>query len=283
MIAFVFDRRSLVLLGVGAAFLGLVLVAIGFLLGVQYGVLPPPAVTQSTTAQTNLPALPARVTGFANDSAAPEPGTDVGNSDADPAAPSEETGASESSLAAGSDPESLPYLDAPANDEPSAESAPGPPATATPPSRARAFSAAPRLDSPSDPIVDSRGGEPVSLAPSPRSAPDLTDQPADRPAEPQTGSAASITSAAITAMSTGESGRYAVQVGAYRERLNCDAMIQKLTSRGFEPYVVEIVRDGKSPLYAVRVGRFGDRAAAGKAASSLRSKAGVPVVVLSIG
>jgi cell division protein FtsN len=274
MIAFVFDRRSLVLLGVGAVFLSLVLVAIGFLLGVQYGVLPP-AASQSTTAQTLLPDLPTRVTGFASDPAAPEPGGDAADSDADSAAPSaptdpsEETGASEPPLAAGSDPESLPYLGAPANDEPSIEPAPAPRASAASPSHARAF------DPPSDPIVDSRGGEPVPLAPSPRSAPDLSDQPA----EPRTESAAPIAPATITA----DSSQFAVQVGAYRERLNCDAMVQKLTARGFEPYVVEIVREGKSPLYAVRVGRFGDRASAGKTASSLRSKAGVPVVVLSIG
>jgi cell division septation protein DedD len=260
---------------VGAAFLGLVLVAIGFLLGVQYGVLPP-AAPQSTTAQATLPT---RVTGFASDSTAPEPAGDVGDSDAEPAASSEETGASDPSPATDPDPESLPYLGAPAGDEPSTEPAPEPPATATPPSRARAFSAAPRLDSPSDPIVDSRGGEPVPLAPSPRSAPDLPDQPA----EPRTDSAAPITSAASISSSTGDSGQFAVQVGAYRERLNCDAMVQKLTARGFEPYVVEIVREGKSPLYAVRVGRFGDRGSAAKEASSLRSKAGVPVVVLSIG
>ena len=35
MVAFVFDRRSLVLLGTGAVFLALVLVAVGFLLGVH--------------------------------------------------------------------------------------------------------------------------------------------------------------------------------------------------------------------------------------------------------
>lgn len=286
MIAFVFDRRSLVLLGTGAVFLALVLVAVGFLLGVQYGVLPP-AAPQSTTAQANPSTLPTRVTGMADDGNAantPEPDPGLGGTDAEPIEGDGAVGLLDRSA-----PESLPYADAPAGDGPSMEEQ-APMLSASPPAwpaprdtaetgRSRTAAAAPRFDPPADPIVDSRGGEPVPLTPSPQSVPDRPSQDG----EPQADNEAPGAPAAITAAVGSDSGRFAVQVGAYRERLNCDAMVQKLTTRGFEPYVVEIVRDGRSPLYAVRVGRFGERGAAAKAASALRSKAGVPVVVLSIG
>ncbi len=282
MIAFVFDRRSLVLLGTGAVFLALVLVAVGFLLGVQYGVLPP-AAPQSTTAQANPSALPTRVTGMADDAIVAAPDSGLGNSDAEPIEGEGAVGFLDRSA-----PESLPYVDAPAG-EGSAIDEQTPAFSASPPAwppqetaetgRSRTAAAAPRFDPPADPIVDSRGGEPVPLAPSPQSVPDRPSQDS----EPQADNEAPSAPTAITAAVGSDSGRFAVQVGAYRERLNCDAMVQKLTTRGFEPYVVEIVRDGKSPLYAVRVGRFGERGAAAKAASALRSKAGVSVVVLSIG
>jgi len=283
MIAFVFDRRSLVLLGTGAVFLALVLVAVGFLLGVQYGVLPP-AAPQSTTAQANPGALPTRVTGMADDATAPEPDLGLSGTDAEPIEGDGAVG-----LLDRSGPESLPYAGAPAGDGPSIDEQ-APMLSASPPAwpaprdtaetgRSRTAAAAPRFDPPADPIVDSRGGEPVPLTPSPQSVPDRPSQDS----EPQADNEAPDAPAPITAAVGSDSGRFAVQVGAYRERLNCDAMVQKLTTRGFEPYVVEIVRDGKSPLYAVRVGRFGERGAAAKAASALRSKAGVSVVVLSIG
>lgn len=297
MIAFVFDRRSLVLLGTGAVFLALVLVAVGFLLGVQYGVLPPSA-PQSATAQANPSMLPTRVTGMADEGSsangtdAQEPDSGLTTSDAEPID-------GDGGFADRTAPESLPYTDAPAGDGPLLDDlAPqGSRASATP-------AAASRFDPPADPIVDSRGGAPVPLAPSPPSIPGIPDRPSRRDdateepraenvasgAEPEpaapagsTAGSASGASTPIAAAVTLDSGRFAVQVGAYRERLNCDAMVQKLSARGFEPYVVEIERDGQAPIYAVRVGRFGDRASAAKAASSLRTRAGVSVVVLSIG
>lgn len=280
MVAFVFDRRSLVLLGTGAVFLALVLVAVGFLLGVQYGVLPPAAL-QASTAQAGPAMLPARVTGMGDDPGAPDTaGPDFGG-EAEPtgagAEPAEGEEASESMDAT----ESLPYADAPAGDETSPAdepaAAPSPSAVRSAPSAASS-----RFEPPSDPIIDSRGGEPVALAPSPPSAPDRMESEANA-ASPPTEGAAPDAPAAVPAAVTSDSGRFAVQVGAYRERLNSDAMVQKLAARGFESYVVEIQREGQPPLFAVRVGRFGDRASAAKAASALRSRAGVSVVVLSIG
>lgn len=303
MIAFVFDRRSLVLLGTGAVFLALVLVAVGFLLGVQYGVLPP-AAFQSTTAQTNSSELPIRGTGMTGSAIpttppnAATPDLGVGNSDAE-AIQGDGVGFQDAP-----GPESLPYADAPAGEGPSIDGPASPPAWPTPgedaePRRSRtpATPTTPsRFEPPADPIVDSRGGNPVALAPSPPSVPDRPSR-GEEVAQPQLGSGtagassaptaptdtAPAATGAITSAVTSDSGRFAVQAGAYRDRLNCDAMMQKLSARGFEPYVVEIEREGQAPLYAVRVGRFGDRAAAGKAASSLRSKVGVSVVVLSIG
>lgn len=294
MIAFVFDRRSLVLLGTGAVFLALVLVAVGFLLGVQYGVLPPSA-PQSATAQANPSMLPTRVTGMA-DEASSANGADAQESDSGLTTSDAEPIDGDGGFADRTAPESLPYTDAPAGDGPLLDD-PAPQG-----SRASAAPAtASRFDAPADPIVDSRGVAPVPLAPSPPSIPGIPDRPSRRDdateepraenvasgAEPEPaapgGSTAAGAPTPIAAAVTLDSGRFAVQVGAYRERLNCDAMVQKLSARGFEPYVVEIERDGQAPIYAVRVGRFGDRASAAKAASSLRTRAGVSVVVLSIG
>lgn len=284
MIAFVFDRRSLVLLGTGAVFLALVLVAVGFLLGVQYGVLPP-AASPATTAQANQTMLPTRVTGMADDANAPDAGAGFDgsegsdNSGGTDTEPVEGDGAAEAQDRSAA--ESLPYTDGPADEDPAMTDEAVSAAPASPRTLLRTPAAAP-----ADPIIDSRGGEPVALAPSPPSVPDRPSRPEhleDGIAEPRAEGAAPDAPAAVSAAVTSDFGRFAVQVGAYRERLNCDAMVQKLSARGFEPYVVEIERDGQAPLYAVRVGRFGERGAAARAASALRSKAGVSVVVLSIG
>lgn len=281
MVAFVFDRRSLVLLGTGAVFLALVLVAVGFLLGVQYGVLPP-AAPQAAPAQANQAMLPTRVTGMADGASSPDTadpgfGDSAGMADTEPA---DDDGSAEPFDRSA---ESLPYADGPAGDETAPADQPAAMVPAEPSARSTPPAAAPRFDPPADPIVDSRGGEPVALAPSPPSVPGRTEREVDAASPPTEGAAPDAPSAVSAAVVTSDSGRFAVQVGAYRERLNSDAMVQKLSARGFEPYVVEIQRDGQPPIYAVRVGRFGDRAAAVKAASALRSKAGVSVVVLSIG
>lgn len=280
MVAFVFDRRSLVLLGTGAVFLALVLVAVGFLLGVQYGVLPPGA-PQTATAQPNPSMLPARVTGLDEEAGAPVFGapTDSAGAEAEPAEGDEAAGNPDPTV------ESLPYADAPIGDESAATTGePDAAPAAAPPVRSAPPAAPSRFDTPADPIIDSRGGEPVALAPSPPSAPDRTAREPEAvvPSGEGEGTAPEAP-AAVAAAVLSDTGRFAVQVGAYRERLNSDAMVQKLAARGFEAYVVEIQRDGQPPLFAVRVGRFGDRASAVKTATSLRSRAGVSVVVLSIG
>ncbi len=312
MIAFVFDRRSLVLLGIGAAFLALVLVAVGFLLGVQYGVLPPGSSTSAgTTAEAKSASpLPVRVTGI-DTGAEPDLASGLESSDLEPApeAASLEGGEGFFDGAVPDGGSDIP------GDEPSAYGAPADSAsaesfsTSAPPWPAvpgggsqRTPAASRRNEAPADPIVDSRGGEPVTLAPISGSAPvrsgasDGTPGPSAEPearagdgvsdeaATPESAapeSSPAAISPAVTVAS--ESGRYTVQVGAYRNSLNSNAMVEKLASRGFEAYVVEIEREGQPPLYAVRVGRFGDRASAAKAATALRSKAGVSVVVLSIG
>ncbi len=290
MIAFVFDRRSLFLLAGGAVFLGLVLVAIGFLLGVQYGVLPPGA-AQSTLAQATGPALPVRLTGFAD----PPTAADSADSDAEPA---EDPGWNEGDAVPVTgdgvaepsdryDPEPLPDGNYAPEDSSPVESVPfsaAPPAPVARPTPAKP-AAVSKPEPESDPIIDSRGGVPVALPPSVPStrggeeAPPAKSAAQDAPTAPAAATAAS----AEVESTTPEPGRYAVQAGAYRERLNCDAMVQKLSARGFSPYVVEIVRAGQSPLYAVRVGRFPDRASAAKVATKMHSQAGVAVVVLSIG
>jgi len=296
MIAFVFDRRSLILLAAGGLFLALVLVAFGFLLGIGFGV-PGGAPGHSEVAQTALPASSGTAAGFSGGASEPASGAealadlqslDTSTDPADDAA-ADDT----SDLVAApeeGDPDSLPYTASPGG-----ATSPMPPprasasrwfpeaGSATPP--AEPFKEAPQSEAPA--------GERDPLVPT---AP-LVPAPAESPAS-SSGESASVAAAAredriqeeaisppprIAPAAVQEGARYAVQVGAYRERGNCDAMVKKLAAHGFDAYVVELGRAGQSALLAVRIGRYPDRATAAKTASTLRAQAGVSAVVLAGG
>ncbi|HEY3568207.1 MAG TPA: SPOR domain-containing protein [Thermoanaerobaculia bacterium] len=75
-------------------------------------------------------------------------------------------------------------------------------------------------------------------------------------------------------------GRYALQIGAFRDPKNSEKVIQELQAKGYEPYVVE--QKGRSLLRIVRIGRYADRAEALRAASELRRREGLEAIVRPI-
>ncbi len=79
----------------------------------------------------------------------------------------------------------------------------------------------------------------------------------------------------------GGSGRYSLQVGAFRDAKNSEKVIQDLQAKGYEPYVVE--QRGRSLLRTVRIGRYADKAEALRAASELRRREGLEAIVRPIG
>ncbi len=79
----------------------------------------------------------------------------------------------------------------------------------------------------------------------------------------------------------GGSGRYSLQVGAFRDAKNSEKVMQDLQAKGYEPYVVE--QRGRSLLRTVRIGRYADKTEALRAASELRRREGLEAIVRPIG
>jgi N-acetylmuramoyl-L-alanine amidase len=59
---------------------------------------------------------------------------------------------------------------------------------------------------------------------------------------------------------------YRVQVGAFRQEENAEALVRQLKAKGFDPVVSQ--REG---LYRVQIGAYRDRAAADRLIEDLRS------------
>jgi DedD protein len=74
-------------------------------------------------------------------------------------------------------------------------------------------------------------------------------------------------------------GKYSVQVGAFSQKQNADAVLRDLESRGYQPYVVEMPGSRKV-LHAVRIGRYAERAEALRAASELREREKISAIVI---
>jgi len=79
----------------------------------------------------------------------------------------------------------------------------------------------------------------------------------------------------------GGPGRFSLQIGAFRDPVNSEKVIQDLVSRGYEPYVIE--QRGRFVLRTVRVGRYSGRSEALRAASEFRRREGMEAVVRPIG
>lgn len=105
--------------------------------------------------------------------------------------------------------------------------------------------------------VDEPPPTPVRREPAP--APPATSAPAP----------AAQTSSAVPGEPSGPG--VAIQVSAFRERREADALATRLISKGFAAYVVAPAA-GAPSLYRVRVGKFRDRAEAGRMAERLKKE-----------
>lgn len=98
-----------------------------------------------------------------------------------------------------------------------------------------------------------------------------SEPPAEAPPEVTPPAAPAPATAAASAPSEPRGPGVAVQVSAFRERREADALANRLIGKGFTAYVVEPAA-GAPALYRVRVGKFKDRAEAAKAADRLKKE-----------
>jgi cell division septation protein DedD len=75
------------------------------------------------------------------------------------------------------------------------------------------------------------------------------------------------------------SGAFSVQVGAFSQKENSDAVVRDLESRGYQPYVV-VMPGRRARLHTVRIGRFAGRREAQQAAAELRQRANMSGIVI---
>jgi DedD protein len=64
-------------------------------------------------------------------------------------------------------------------------------------------------------------------------------------------------------------GRFAVQLGSFRDRANADRLVRDMKAKGFSAFIAPITSGGRE-LYRVRVGPSRDRPAAEALAADLR-------------
>jgi DedD protein len=152
-------------------------------------------------------------------------------------------------------------LDQPAGNPPAAP-APAPsvvelPAPASAPQSASASGSA----VPGEQATAAPAEEPVPARPATNpvvsGTPPATQAPATQPAPARTQPAAA----------TG--GRFAVQLGSFRDRGNADRLVRDMKARGFSAFIAPITSGGRE-LYRVRVGPSRDRPAAEELAADLR-------------
>lgn len=67
------------------------------------------------------------------------------------------------------------------------------------------------------------------------------------------------------------SGGFVVQIAALRDRREADAIVRRLSGKGYGAFVVNPV-PGAPPVYKVQVGRFAERAEADRVAARLRTE-----------
>lgn len=76
-------------------------------------------------------------------------------------------------------------------------------------------------------------------------------------------------------------GRYAVQVGTFRDAANADSLLHKLNSHGFRAYTVDWTDQNAQSWRAVRVGGTDSQNEAKHLASELKSKLGINGYIVS--
>jgi rare lipoprotein A len=65
--------------------------------------------------------------------------------------------------------------------------------------------------------------------------------------------------AVASAPPPGPEGGWVVQIAALRDRAAADAIVRRLTAKGYPTFMLETAPGTPAPGYRVRVGRFGDR------------------------
>ncbi len=69
-----------------------------------------------------------------------------------------------------------------------------------------------------------------------------------------------------------ETGKYALQVGAYQEKAEAVAMVEKAKGFGLEARIIQVSIPNKGNWYRVQAGRFVDRNLASQSGQQLRAK-----------
>ena len=138
-----------------------------------------------------------------------------------------------------------------------------PPTTSEPGSSSQPIAGDPRLQYPER----LEGGAPADekLVAEPAAAP-ASREPVARAAEPEPVLAAAPAAAAVPAGNGLE-----IQVSAYRERRDADALAGRLAGKGYKAYVVA-PSDGAPPLFRVRVGKFDEQREADRVAARLKKE-----------
>jgi cell division septation protein DedD len=75
--------------------------------------------------------------------------------------------------------------------------------------------------------------------------------------------------AVASAPPPGPEGGWVVQIAALRDRAAADAIVRRLTAKGYPTFMLETAPGTPAPGYRVRVGRFGDRREAEQVARRL--------------
>jgi cell division septation protein DedD len=109
--------------------------------------------------------------------------------------------------------------------------------------------------------------EKLAAAPAPREARAAEDKPVETPARPEPARAAAPAPPASVTSGDG----FVVQVAALRDRTEADALVRRLSGKGYSAFVVNPV-PGKPPVYKVQVGRFADRGEATRVSARLKAE-----------
>ncbi len=78
--------------------------------------------------------------------------------------------------------------------------------------------------------------------------------------------------AVASAPPPGPEGGWVVQIAALRDRAAADAIVRRLTAKGYPTFMLEAAPGAPAPGYRVRVGRYGDRREAERIARRLEKE-----------
>jgi cell division septation protein DedD len=114
--------------------------------------------------------------------------------------------------------------------------------------------------------------EKLAAAPAPREARAAEEKPVEAPARPEPARPEPARAAAPAPPASVTSGDgFVVQVAALRDRTEADALVRRLSGKGYSAFVVNPV-PGKPPVYKVQVGRFADRGEATRVSARLKAE-----------